>query len=275
MEYRTLGRTGLQISLLGMGTGGHNCLGQTTDPPRPREEIVRFLRQVFDLGVNLFDTAPAYMDSEAILGQALVELPRDEVVISTKVGLASYGPDREVVVATPEGIEASVEASLRRLQVEALDLVLVSVLAHNMLNQSAQQTVLPTCVERNVGAMNIFTVRNVFRDPPRLAEVVADLKGRGVLPADLDESDPFAWLLADVDSLVEAAYRFAAFAPGVSTVMCGTIALDKVAADIGYLEKGPLAESTKRSGTRCRQRIVSGHLAARQNPFALVPHQRL
>ena len=84
MEYRTLGRTGLQISLLGMGTGGHNCLGQTTDPPRPREE---------------------------------------------KVGRASYGSDREVVVATPEGIEASVEASLRRLQVEALDLVLVSVLA--------------------------------------------------------------------------------------------------------------------------------------------------
>jgi len=176
--------------------------------------MVRFLRQVFDLGVNFFDTAPAYMDSEEILGAALAELPRDEVVVSTKVGLAAYDANREVVVARPVEIESSIEESLRRLRVEALDLVLVAVVgpryrdvvldeqmpvlhklqqqgkirhigstevssddgahewlqvaletdcfdavmvAHNMLNQSARQTVFPTCVERNIGALNIFT----------------------------------------------------------------------------------------------------------------------
>ena len=91
--------------------------------------------------------------------------------------------------------------------------------------------------------MNIFTVRNVFRDPRRLAEVVTDLQDRGILPADLDAGDPFGWL-PDVDSLVEAAYRYAAYAPGVSTVMCGTVTLEKVAADIGYLAQGPLADES-------------------------------
>ena len=72
VEYRTLGRTGLNVSLLGMGTGGHNCLGQRFDPPVPEPEIHRLLHGVFDLGINLYDTAPGYKDSELILGRANV-----------------------------------------------------------------------------------------------------------------------------------------------------------------------------------------------------------
>ena len=140
------------------------------------------------------------------------------------------------------------------LATDCFDAVMV---AHNMLNQSARRTILPTCVERDVGTMNIFTVRNVFKDPQRLTEVVADLKERGVLPANLDAGDAFGGLLDDVDSLVEAAYRYAAYAPGVSTVMCGTITLEKVAADIGYLEKGPLADETI-----ARLERAFGHIAA-------------
>ncbi len=117
MEYRTLGRTGLNISILGMGTGGHNCLGQRCEPPVPESDIRRLLHGVFDLGINLYDTSPVYDDSELILGRALGALPREELVISTKVtavGVSENG--QPVVPATREEIVSSVEASLARLQ---------------------------------------------------------------------------------------------------------------------------------------------------------------
>ena len=290
----------MQVSLLGMGTGGHNCLGQRFDPPVPETEIHRLLHGVFDLGINLFDTAPGYEESEAILGRALLALPRDEVVVSTKVALAGESECGEPVTpAAAAEIAASVETSLRRLQLEVIDLLLITVgdpccydtvfdgpmeavqalqaqgkvrfigtteisrrdgahewhqqalpqdcfdvimIGHNMINQSARRSIFPICLERDLGVMNIFTVRNVFRDPVRLTEVIGELVTQEQLPADFDQQDPFGWLLEDPDvgSLVEAAYRYAAYTPGVSTVMCGTITLDRVRQNIAGLAKGPL-----------------------------------
>lgn len=300
MERRTLGRTGMQVSLLGMGTGGHNCLGQRFDPPVPETEIHQLLHGVFDLGINLFDTAPGYEESEAILGRALRALPRDEIIVSTKVALTGESERGEPVTpASAEEIAASVETSLRRLQLDVIDLMLITVgerscydtvfdgpmeavralqaqgkvrfigtseisrrdgahewhqhalpkdcldvimIGHNMINQSAQQSIFPVCLERNVGVMNIFTVRNVFRDPVRLTEVIGELVAQDQLPPDFDQQHPFGWLLEDPDvgSLVEAAYRYAAYTPGVSTVMCGTITLDRVRQNIAGLAKGAL-----------------------------------
>ncbi len=300
MQYRTLGRTGLKASILGMGTGGHNCLGQRHDPPVPEADIHRLLHGVFDLGINLYDTAPGYEDSELILGRALEDLPRGELIVSTKVTLADVSENGSPVTpATPAAIVQSVEASLERLQLDVVDLMLVSVgdascydavfddqiatlhelkhqgkirfiganeitrhdgahewfqralpedcfdvlmVGHNMINQSAQKSVFPVCLDKNIGTMNIFTVRNVFRNPARLTEVITELKQQGELPSDLDEQSPFVWLLEDPDigSLVEAAYRYAAYTPGVSIVMCGTITLEKVAHNITSVEKGPL-----------------------------------
>ena len=300
MEYRTLGRTGLNVSLLGMGTGGWNCLGQRHDPPVPEPDIHRLLHGVFDLGINLFDTAPGYLESEAILGRALRSLPRDQVVVSTKVSLVE-GDDQPTAV-TEEEITSSVEQSLQRLQLSEIDVLLIAVpnasfyddvfddqmeviqrlqdqgkvrfigssertrsdgshdwllralptdllnvamVGHNMINQSAQKSVFPLCLERDIGTMNIFTVRNVFRDTTRLTEVVAELKSQGHLTDDVDEQGPFDWLLDDpnVESLVEAAYRYAAYTPGVTSVMCGTITPEKVEQNIASLEKGPLNPS--------------------------------
>ena len=58
MEYRTLGRTDLSVSLLSMGTGGYGILGQRDG--RPESEAHKLLFRAFELGINLFDTAPAY-----------------------------------------------------------------------------------------------------------------------------------------------------------------------------------------------------------------------
>ena len=84
MIYRTLGRTDLVVPVMGMGTGGHNQLGQNADVPEA--DIHRLLHQVFDLGIHYFDTSPGYGESELILGRALRHLPRDRLVVSTQGG---------------------------------------------------------------------------------------------------------------------------------------------------------------------------------------------
>jgi aryl-alcohol dehydrogenase-like predicted oxidoreductase len=282
--------------MLGMGTGGHDPLGQKSG--RPESEMIGLLHRAFDLGVNLFDTAPGYMESEAILGRALEPLPRQEIVVSTKLGLAPAGEDNELYVA-PDDVAANIDRSLQRLGLDYIDVLLitadlkhfpvvmdrhipelealkqsgkiralgstewsvsdgahqwleqmlptgvldVAMVAHNMINQSAQDVVLPHCSEHGIGVVNIFTVRNLFWDPERLREVLDELAEKGLVrgPA-AENADPLGWLVADgiAGSLVEAAYRYCAYTSGVTTVMCGTLDVGELEHDVAFLEEGPL-----------------------------------
>src|SRR5438132_693473 len=114
MIYRTLGRTGLKVSIMGMGTGGGpDPLGQKSG--RPESEMHALLHRAYDLGVNFFDTSPGYMESEVILGRALQSLPRDRIVISTKIALAGSMPGNPIKIMRADEIEAAVDRSLRRL----------------------------------------------------------------------------------------------------------------------------------------------------------------
>src|SRR5882724_7672541 len=81
MDYVTLGRTGLTVSVAGLGCGGFSRLGLGTG--RSRAEAVALVRQALDLGVNLLDTAAAY-GTEAVVGEAIKSVPRQSVVIATK-----------------------------------------------------------------------------------------------------------------------------------------------------------------------------------------------
>jgi len=133
MEYRRLGRTGLEVSLVGLGTGGPSQLGQTRGATR---DVVRaFVRHALDLGINYFDTAPVYHDSEALLAHALDGVPRDETVIATKypsvVDVHADAPP----LAPPSVIRPSVEASLRRLRRDAVDIVLIHALRPELYDE--------------------------------------------------------------------------------------------------------------------------------------------
>ena len=70
MHYRTLGRTGLNVLLLGLGSGGASRLGQRYKLPASESE--RLVRHALDAGVNFIDTAPGYGRSEELLGQSLI-----------------------------------------------------------------------------------------------------------------------------------------------------------------------------------------------------------
>ncbi len=299
MLYKRLGRTGLNVSRLGLGSGGLNPFGQRTGVPQP--EIHRLVRRALDLGINFFDTAPppVYLESESILGRALQGVPREKYLLSTKVTLAQ--PDAVQELLTPAEIRTGIEGSLRRLGVEYVDLILIGgnlalyerirdellptfrqlqaegkfrflgateksaqdgahqwlarglrdnlydvvMVAYNLVNQSAERVIFPLCVQQDVGVINIFTVRRVFSRPERLREVLADLHARGVIDADaLSGDSPLAWLTRDTeDSLVNAAYRFAASNPAVSTIMTGTLSIPHLEENVRLIQQPPLGDA--------------------------------
>ena len=110
MDYTVLGRTGLKVSVMGLGAGGASRIGQGTG--RTEAESVAVVRRALDLGVNFVDTAEAY-GNEAIVGRALRESGRRDVVVSTKKSTAVAG--RPV---TPGELATGLEGSLERLGVE-------------------------------------------------------------------------------------------------------------------------------------------------------------
>lgn len=113
MEYTTLGRTGLRVSVAGLGCGGFSRLGLGTGGSEA--DAIGIIRGALDLGVNLFDTAAAY-GTEPVLGKALRGARREEVVICTKAPFGISNPD-----ATPEKAVASLDRSLQELGTDYID----------------------------------------------------------------------------------------------------------------------------------------------------------
>lgn len=139
MKYRRLGRTGLEVSLVGLGTGGPSQLGQTRGTTR---DLVRaFVGRALDLGINYFDTAPVYHDSEALLAHALDGLPRGETVIATKYPSVVDVHADDPPLAPPSVIRPSVEASLRRLRRDAVDIVLIHALRPELYDDCRERQV--------------------------------------------------------------------------------------------------------------------------------------
>ena len=106
MEFTTLGRTGLKVSVAGLGCGGPSRLGMRNDPQSANHAIA-LVKQAIDLGVNFLDTAQNY-GTESVVGKAIAGMPRDRLVISTKKTLppADHSdPEAEVV----KGLEQSLK----------------------------------------------------------------------------------------------------------------------------------------------------------------------
>ena len=81
MQYTTLGKTNLRVSVAGLGTGGFSRLGLKSG--KTEDEAARLIHEAVDLGINFIDTAPSY-GTEGVVGRALKTIPRDQVVIATK-----------------------------------------------------------------------------------------------------------------------------------------------------------------------------------------------
>jgi aryl-alcohol dehydrogenase-like predicted oxidoreductase len=106
-----LGRTGLKVSVMGLGAGGDSRLGL---PAGDEARSVRLVRTALDHGVDFIDTAEAY-GTEEVVGKAIAGVRRDRVVISTKK--TTFTPER----VEPADVVRSLEASLRRLGTDYVD----------------------------------------------------------------------------------------------------------------------------------------------------------
>jgi len=120
MQKRTLGKSGLQVSALGLG-----CMGLSFGygPATEKADAIKLLHAAIDQGVTFFDTAEAYgpFANEELLGEALAPF-RDNIVIATKFGFKDASP-RNGVDSRPEHIREVVEASLKRLKTDHIDLL--------------------------------------------------------------------------------------------------------------------------------------------------------
>src|ERR1700730_2981869 len=125
MQKRKLGKSNLEVSALGLG-----CMGMSFSygPPKDKEEMIALLRTAVDRGITFFDTAEVYgpFTNEELVGEALAPF-HGKVVIATKFGFDLSGSDNRPGAAglnsRPEHIKQAVEGSLKRLKVDAIDLL--------------------------------------------------------------------------------------------------------------------------------------------------------
>lgn len=123
MKYVPLGRSGLMVSRVCLGGNSWGAAGRRAWAAFGPEESAPFFKRALDRGINFFDTADAYNlgVSETIMGEKLIGLvPRDEIVISTKVGL-KMGSAPNAVGLGRKHLVASLDAQLKRLKTDHID----------------------------------------------------------------------------------------------------------------------------------------------------------
>jgi aryl-alcohol dehydrogenase-like predicted oxidoreductase len=154
VEYVTLGRTALTVSVAGLGCGGFSRLGLGTG--KSRAEAVALVRQALDMGVNLLDTAAMY-GTEEVVGEAIKAVPRESVVVATKAWVPHGGGRRAV---------ASLDASLRRLGTDYVDIFQLHGVAPEAYDE-ARDVIAPALLkERSKGKLRHLGVTETASDDP-------------------------------------------------------------------------------------------------------------
>ena len=158
MEYVTLGRTEIRVSVAGLGCGGFSRLGLGTG--KSHAEAVALVRQALDMGVNLFDTAAAY-GTEAVVGEAIKHVPREAVVIATKAWI----PRSEGRRAAERAV-ASLEGSLRRLGTDYIDIFQLHGVMPEAYEQACEVIAPALLKEQAKGKLRHLGVTETASDDP-------------------------------------------------------------------------------------------------------------
>ena len=156
MQYTTLGKTGLQVSVAGLGCGGYSRLGQTTG--RSEAQSIALVQQAIDLGVNFIDTARNYR-TEAIVGKALKGRNRDELVISTKTTLADDTGRKPA-----EQVVRELETSLRKMDLTFVDVFHLHGVQPSVYDHAVDKIVPALLREQEKGKFRFLGITEV---PPK------------------------------------------------------------------------------------------------------------
>ncbi|MFI4853575.1 MAG: aldo/keto reductase [Phycisphaerales bacterium JB065] len=174
----TLGRTGLATSVAGLGCGGHSRLGLRKG--MGHEHAVGVVRRAIELGVNHIDTAESYGTEEAV-GEAIRSFDRDELVLSTKKSLWAFGDEPPV---TARIFVEGVEASLKRLGVDCIDILHIHALATSQIDFAMAEIVPAMLRLREQGKIRFLAASEYF-DQDRGHEAFAKILEKDDQPFDV------------------------------------------------------------------------------------------
>jgi aryl-alcohol dehydrogenase-like predicted oxidoreductase len=160
MDYTTLGRTGLQVSVVGLGCGGHSRLGTAQD--KSMSHGASIVRRALELGINFIDTAAAY-GTEPAVGEG-IKGQRDKVVISTKASIGQSGDYQ-----TPQQVLTSLEHSLKTLETDYVDVFNLHGITIDEYDY-AMESILPVLKQQqSAGKIRYLGITEAFiRDPQHL-----------------------------------------------------------------------------------------------------------
>jgi aryl-alcohol dehydrogenase-like predicted oxidoreductase len=160
MDYTTLGKTGLKVSVAGLGCGGNSRIGLGTG--LSEAQSIALVHRALDLGVNFIDTAISY-GTEGIVGKAIKGRPRDSVVISTKTHINALDGGSPL---SGDGVVANLEKSLRALDTDYVDVYHLHGLWPRFYDR-AMAEIVPTLVrEKEKGKLRHIAVSETGpRDP--------------------------------------------------------------------------------------------------------------
>lgn len=156
MQYTTLGKTGLQVSVAGLGCGGYSRLGQSTG--RSEAQSIALVQQAFDQGINFIDTARNYR-TEDIVGKALKGRNRDELVISTKTTLAD-----DTGRKCPAQVVRELEVSLRKMDLTTVDVFHLHGVEPSVYDYAVEKIVPALLREQEKGKFRFLGITEV---PPK------------------------------------------------------------------------------------------------------------
>jgi L-galactose dehydrogenase len=275
MQYRVLGKTKLNVSVMGLGCGGISCLGKSQG--KTTEESVKIVQEALNLGINLIDTSE-FNQTETIIANAIQYFNRENIILSTKKTVSlqgNYTTKKELIESvnnslknlhsnyldifhfhsvTPEEYKYTVENLLSELLklkasgkirfigiTEAFvkdpshkmlqkaikdDYWDVIMVGFNFINQSARKTIFPEAINKNIGILGMFAVRNAFRNGEQFKTYLNILKQQNILDQNLDDNDLLNFILNDPhnqnNSLPDIAYRYCRDEMGINSVLVGT-----------------------------------------------------
>ena len=254
MEHRKLGTQGLEVSALGLGCMGmSDFYGAAAD--RDEREAIATIDCAAELGVTMLDTADMYgpFTNEELVGKALTGR-RDQYVVATKFGLQRHDDGRQTINGRPDYVHSACEASLRRLDIDVIDLYY----------QHRLDRTVP--IEETVGAMAELVQEGKVRYIGLSEAGSATIRrAHAVHPLSAVQSE-YSLFTRDAEESVlptmrELSIGFVAYSPLGRGILTGTMTADTLAeSDIRRSRFPRFAEGNLEANTAIAHRV--GELAA-------------
>lgn len=261
MQKRKLGESGLEVSALGLG-----CMGMSSGfgPPADRAEMINVIHKAVEFGITFFDTAEVYgaHHNEDLVGEALAPF-KGKVVIATKFGFEpdpAQGGAWMGLNSKPAHIREVVEGSLKRLRVDAIDLLYQHRVDPNVPIEDVAGTVKALIAEGKVKHFGLSE-----------ASVASVRKAHAVQPVTALQSEYSLWfreLEAEmIPTLEELGIGLVPFAPLGKGFLTGAVDATTTFAEGDFRNRSPRFAAEARAANQALVDLVQG-FAARKNVTA-------